>query len=173
MYQNNDGCLEVLKICDGELCKDICVKFMHDNKHSIGNHYEPMVREVGNQEMKQNVEVKIENEETSNEEEQKYQPSIEDEPSIVPEAGIEDEPSMIGGASIKDEPSMIGEASIEDEPPMVWDIPTPTSYDRNYEDEDASILTEQECPLDLTMKHKKQPSKTQHIPLPTGRRKTV
>ena len=60
---------------------------MHDNKHSIGNHYEPLVREVGNLEMKQSVEFKIENEaETSPEEEQKYQPSIQDEPSIVHEA---------------------------------------------------------------------------------------
>ena len=49
--------------------------------------------------MKQSAEVKIENEEeTSNQEEQKYE------------------------ASIKDEPSMVGEASIKDEPPMVWDI---------------------------------------------------
>ena len=75
IYQDNDGCLEVLKICGGELCKDICMKFMYNNKHSIGNHYELMVREVQNKEMKQSVEVKIENEEeTSEEEEQKYQP---------------------------------------------------------------------------------------------------
>ena len=64
---------------------------------------------------------------------------------------------------------MIGEVSIKDEPP----IPTPTSYGRNYEDEDATIPTEEECPLDLTMKHKQQPSETQHIPLFTERRKTV
>ena len=52
MYQYNEGYLEVLKICGGALCKDICVKFTHDNKHSIGNHYEPLVKQVGTQEMK-------------------------------------------------------------------------------------------------------------------------
>ena len=53
---------------------------MHNNKHSIRNHNEPMVREVQNQEIKQSVEVKIENEEeTSKEEEQKYQPIIQHE----------------------------------------------------------------------------------------------
>ena len=77
IYQDNKGCLEVLKICERALCKDICVIFMHDNKHSIGNHYEPIVREFENQEMIQSAEVKIENEEeTSNQEEQKYQVSI-------------------------------------------------------------------------------------------------
>ena len=109
-----------------------------------------------------NVEVKIENEEeTSNEEEHKYQPIIQHEPSILHEASKEDEASMIG------------EESIKDEPPMVWNIPTPTSYGTNYEDEDVSIPTEEECPLDLTMKDKKQQSETQHIPLLTERRKAV
>ena len=70
IYQDNEGCLEVLKICGGAFCKDICMKFMHDNKHSIGNHYKPIMRKVDNQEMKQSAEVKIENEEeTSNQEE--------------------------------------------------------------------------------------------------------
>ena len=68
---------------------------------------------------------------------------------------------------------MVGEASIKDEPPMVGDIPTPTSYGRNYQYEDASIPTEQEGPLDLTTKPKKQSSETQHIPHPTERRKRV
>ena len=62
---------------------------------------------------------------------------------------------------------MICEESIKDEPPMVWDIPTPASYGTNYEDEDASVPTEEECSLDLTMKDKKQQSETQHIPLLT------
>ena len=101
-YQDNNGCLEVLKICGGELHKDICMKFTHNNKHSIGNHYEPMVREVQNKEMKQSVEVKIENEEeTSEEEEQKCQPIIHHEPSILHESSEEDEASMICEESIK------------------------------------------------------------------------
>ena len=123
--------------------------------HSIRNHYEPMVREVQNKEMKQSVEVKIENEEeTSEEEEQKYQ-------------------LIIHESSKEDEASMVCEESIKDEQPIVWDIPTPTSDGTNYGDEDASVPTEEECPLDLTMKDKKQQSETQHIPLLTERRKTV
>ena len=167
IYQNNNGCLEVLKICGRVLSKDICVKFTHNNKHNIGNHYKPIVKRVGNQEMKQNAEVKIENEEeTSNQEEQKYQPSIQDEPSMVHEASIrdelsmvgegsiKDEPSVVGEGSLKDEPSILGEASIHDEPSIPENIPTPTSYARNYQYEDASIPTEEEGPLDLTMKQK-------------------
>ena len=46
IYQDSNGYLEVLKGCGGALSKDLCVKFMHDNRHSIGNHYEPIVREV-------------------------------------------------------------------------------------------------------------------------------
>ena len=130
---------------------------MHNNKHSIGNHYELIIKQVGNQEMKQNAEVKIENEEeTSNQEEQKYQPSIQDDPSI------KDEPSIVGEASIKDEPSILGEASIHNEPSIPENIPTPTSYARNNEYEDTSISTEEEGPLDLTMKPKKNNHCKQH-----------
>ena len=50
IYQDNNGYLEVLKVCGGALSKDLCVKFMHDNRHSLGSHYEPIVREVGNDE---------------------------------------------------------------------------------------------------------------------------
>ena len=71
IYQDNRGFIEVLKICGGALCKDICVKFTHDNKHSIGNHYEPLIKQqLGNPKMKPN-EVKIKNkEETSNQKQQ-------------------------------------------------------------------------------------------------------
>ena len=80
IYQDNNGYLEVLKVCGGALSKDLCVKFTHDNRHSIGNHYEPIVREVGN-EKNPSAEVEIENEETCNEEEQneeelKYKPTV-------------------------------------------------------------------------------------------------
>ena len=115
--------------------------------NSIGNHYEPILREVGNQEMKQSAEVKIENEEeTSNQKEQKFE------------------------ASTEDKLSMVGEASIKDEPPMAWDIPTPISHGRNYQYEDASVPTEEEGPLDLTMKPKKKPSTTKHIPITTEKK---
>ena len=81
---------------------------------------------------------------------------------------------MVHEPSIPDEPSMVGEASIAYEPSIPENIPTPTSYARNYQYEDASVPTEQEGPLDLTMKPKKQPSETnQHIPLPTERRKRI
>ena len=63
IYQDNNGYLEVLKVCGGALSKDLCVKFTHDNRHSIGNHYEPIVREVGNDEKNPSAEVEIENEE--------------------------------------------------------------------------------------------------------------
>ena len=184
IYQDNNGYHEVLKVCGGALCKDACVKFMHDNRHSISNHYEPIIREVGNDENKLSAEVKIENEETCNEEEQKYKATIEDEQCMVHEATIEDEPSMVHDATIEDEPSMVHEATIEDEvsivceetikdePPIVWDIPTPTSSGRNYEYEDEGVRTE-DGPLDMTMKPKKQQAETQHIPLPTERRKIV
>ena len=69
IYQDNNGYLEVLKVCGGALCKNVCLKFMHDNRHSISNHYEPIIREVGNDKKKLSAEVKIENEETCNEEE--------------------------------------------------------------------------------------------------------
>ena len=49
IYQVNNGYLEVLKVCGGALSKDLCVKFLH-NRHSIGNHYEPIIGEVGNDE---------------------------------------------------------------------------------------------------------------------------
>ena len=127
IYQENNGYLEVLKVCGGALCKDVCVKFTHDNRHSISNHYEPIMREVGNDEKKLSAEVKIENEETCNEEEQKY------------EATIEDEPSMVHEATIEDEVSIVCEETIKDEPPIVWDIPTPTSSGRNYEYEDEGV----------------------------------
>ena len=85
IYQDNNGYLEVLKVCGGALSKDLCVKFTLDNMHSIGNHYEPIVREVGN-EKNPSAEVEIENEETcneeQNEEELKYKPTTEDEQSI-------------------------------------------------------------------------------------------
>ena len=118
IYQDNNGYLEVLKVCGGALSKDLCVKFTHDNRHSIGNHYKPIVREVGNDEKNPSVEVEIENEETINEEEQneeelKYKPTIEDERSIVHEETIEDE-AMI-----------VCEETIKDETPIIWDIPTP------------------------------------------------
>ena len=59
IYQDNRGLVEVLKICGRALCKDICVKFTHNNKHSIGNHYEPLIKQqLGNPKMKPN-EVKI------------------------------------------------------------------------------------------------------------------
>ena len=83
IYQDNNGYLEVLNVCGGALSKDLCVKFMQDNRHSIGNHYEPIVREVGNDEKNPSAEVEIENEETcneeQNEEELKYKPTLEDE----------------------------------------------------------------------------------------------
>ena len=41
---------------------------------------------------------------------------------------------------------MICQESIKDELPIVWDISTPTSDHTNYEDEDASIPTEEEFP---------------------------
>ena len=44
IYQDNRGLIEVLKICGGALCKDTCAKFTHNNKHSIRNHYEPLVK---------------------------------------------------------------------------------------------------------------------------------
>ena len=67
IYQDNRGLVEVLKICGGALCKDIYVKFTHNNKQRIGNHYEPLIKQqLGNPRMKPN-EVKIKNEEeTSN-----------------------------------------------------------------------------------------------------------
>ena len=113
IYQDNNGYLGVLRVCGGALCKDVCVKFTHDNRHSISDHYEPIITEVGNDEKKLSAEVKIENEETCNEEEQKY------------EATIEDEPSMVHEATIKDEVSIVCEETIKDEPHIVWDIPTP------------------------------------------------
>ena len=103
----------------GTLCKDVCVKFTHDNRHSISSHYEPIIREVGNDEKKLSAEVKIENEETCNEAEQKYKATIEDEQSMVHEATIEDESSMVHDATIEDEPSMVHEATIEDEVSIV------------------------------------------------------
>ena len=117
IYQDNNGYLEVLKVCGGALSKDLCVKFTHDNRHSIGDHYEPIVREVGNDQKNRSAEVEIENEETCNEEEQneeelKYKPTIEDERSIVHEETIEDE-AMIAC-----------EETIKDETPIIWDIPT-------------------------------------------------
>ena len=162
IYQDNNGYLEVLKVCGGALSKDLCVKFTHDNMHSIGNHYEPIVREVGN-EKNPSAEVEIENEETcneeQNEEELKYKPTIEDEQSIVHERTIEHE-AMI-----------VCEETIKDEMPTIWDIPTPTLSGRNSEYEDEGDGTEY-GPLDLTMKPKKQ-VETQHIPLPTERRKMI
>ena len=68
---------------------------------------------------------------------------------------------------------MICEGSIKNELPIVWDISTPTSDGTNYEDEDARVPTEEECPLNLTMKDKKQQLETKHIPLLIERRKTV
>ena len=162
IYQDNNGYLEVLKVCGGALSKDLCLKFTHDNMHSIGNHYEPIVREVGN-EKNPSAEVEIENEETCNEEpneeELKYKPTIEDEQSIVHEGTIEDE-AMI-----------VCEETIKDEMPTIWHIPTPTLSGKNSEYEDEADGTEY-GPLDLTMKPKKQ-GETQHIPLPTERRKMV
>ena len=50
------------------------MKFTHNNKHSIGNHYEPLIKQqLGNPKMKPN-EVKIKSEEeTSNQKQKKYQ----------------------------------------------------------------------------------------------------
>ena len=86
IYQDNRGLVEVLKICGGALCKDMCVKFT-PNKHNIGNHYEPLIKkQLGNPKMKPN-EVKIKNEEeTSNQKQQKYQQSIPEDASMVDEA---------------------------------------------------------------------------------------
>ena len=163
IYQDNNGYLEVLNVCGGALSKDLCVKFMQDNRHSIGNHYEPIVREVGNDEKIPSAEVEIENEETCNEEqnkeELKYKPTSENERSIVHEETIEDE-AMI-----------VCEETIKDETPIIWDIPTRTLSGRNSEYEDEGDRTEY-GPLDLTMKPKKQ-AETQHIPLPTERSKMV
>ena len=71
-------------MCGGALCKDICVEFTHDNKHSIANHYEPLVKQqLGNPKMKPNeVKIKI-GEETSNQKQQKYQQSIPEDASNV------------------------------------------------------------------------------------------
>ena len=119
---------------------------MHDNMHSIGNHYEPIVREVGN-EKNPSAEVEIENEEMcneeQNEEELKYKPTIEDEQSIVHEGTIEDEAMIVCEETIKDEMSTI------------WDIPTPTLLGRNSEYGDEGDGTEY-GPLDLTIQPKKQ-----------------
>ena len=182
IYQDNRGLVEVLKICGGALYKDICVKFTHDNKHSIGNHYEPLVKQqLGNSKMKPN-EVKIKNEEeTSNQKQQKYQQSIpedassvHDDPNMVDETSVHDDPSLVDEASVHDHPSMVDEASVHDNPSTQENIQTPTSYAGKYEYEDGSIPIEQEGPLDLTTKNKKQQSETtQHIPLPIERRKRI
>ena len=79
---------------------------------------------------------------------------------------------MVHEATIEDEVSIVCEETIKDEPPTVWDIPAPTSSGRNYEYEDEGIQTE-DGPLDLTMKPQKQQAETQHIPLPTEKRKLV
>ena len=73
IYQDNRGLIEVLKICGGARCKDLCVKFTHDNKHSIGNHYDTLIKQqLGNHKKKPNeVQIKKE-EETSNQKQQKY-----------------------------------------------------------------------------------------------------
>ena len=56
-----------------------------------------------------------------------------------------------------------------DDPSIQENIQIPISYAGKYEYED-----EQEGPLDLTTKNKKQQSETtQHIPLPTERRKRI
>ena len=181
IYQDNRGLVEVLKICGEALCKDICVKFTHDNKHSIGNHYEQLVKQqLGNPKMKPN-EVKIKNEEeTSNQKEQKYQQSIpedesnvyeasvyddqnmvdeasvHDDPSLVDEASVHDDQGMVDEASVHDDQGMVDEASVHDHPSIQENIQTPTLYAGMYEHEDGSIPTEQEGPLDLTMKNNNQ-----------------
>ena len=58
---------------------------------------------------------------------------------------------------------MVGEASIADEPSIPENIPTPTSYARNYQYEDASVPTEQASPLDLTTKPKNNHQKQINI----------
>ena len=189
IYQDNRGLVEVLKICGGALCKDICVKFTHDNKHSIGNHYEPPVKQqLGNLKLKPN-EVKIKNEEeTSKHQKQwKYQQSIpedasnvyeasvhddpsmvdeasvHDDPSIVDEASVHDDPSMVDEASVHDDPSIVDEASVHDDPSIQENIQTPTSYAEKYKYEDGSIPTEQEGPLDLTTQTKNNNQKQHNI----------
>ena len=86
--------------------------------------------------------MEIENEETCNEEEQKYKATIEDGQSMVHEETIEDEAIIVC------------EETIKDEPPIIWDIPTPTLSGRNSEYEDEGDQTEY-GPLDLTMKPRK------------------
>ena len=127
-----------------EHSKDICVKFTHNNKYSIGNHYEPLIKQqLVNLKMKPN-EVKTKNEEeTSNQKQQKYQQSIPEDSNVCE-------------ASVHDDPSMVDEASVHDHPSIQENIQAPTSYAGKYEYEDGSIPTEQEGPLDLTTKNKNQ-----------------
>ena len=116
IYQDNRGLVEVLKICGGALCKDICVKFTHNNKHSIDNHYEPLIKQqLGNPKMKPN-EVKIKNKEkkTSNQKQQKYQQSIPEDASNVYEASVHDDASNVYEASVHDDACMVDEASVHD-----------------------------------------------------------
>ena len=81
---------------------------------------------------------------------------------------------MVNEASVHDDPSMVDEASVHDDPSIQENIQTSTSYAGKYEYEDGNIPTEQEGPLDLTTKTKKQQSETtQHVPLLTERRKKI
>ena len=156
IYQDNRGLIKVLKICGGALCKDICVKFTHDNKHSIGNNYEPLIKQqLGNPKMKPN-EVKVKNEEETSNQKQKYQQSIPEDASNVYEPSVHDDPNMVDEASVHDDPSMVDETSVHDDPSIQENIQTPTSYAGKYEYEDGSISTEQERPLDLTTKNNNQ-----------------
>ena len=120
-------------------------------------------------------EVKIKNEEeTSNQKQQKYQESIPEDASNVYEASVHDDPSMVDDASVHDDPSIVDEASVYDDPSIQENIQTTTSYAGKYKYEDGSIPIEQEDPLDLTTINQKQESETtQHIPLPTERRKRI
>ena len=39
-----ESCTEILKHSGGLLCKDVYLKFTHDNIHPQGNHYEPLLK---------------------------------------------------------------------------------------------------------------------------------
>ena len=43
IYQNHNGKIQVLHNFGGQCCKDIYLKFIHNNLHSQGNHYDAIV----------------------------------------------------------------------------------------------------------------------------------
>ena len=39
IFQNSDGSIQILQIPGGPFVKKIYLKFTHDNKYTVGNHY--------------------------------------------------------------------------------------------------------------------------------------